>query len=106
VAKAKKDFQAGDWVVYRKTKSSVSPGPRAQNVSPSKHGDQYTYTVDKFWVVDEILDDGSLRLVTRRGKSHVVQPTDANLHRASWWERFFFRKRFDAVKAEEQVEGQ
>ena len=96
----KKEFQQGDWVVYRKTKSSVRPGPRAQNVSASEHGDQYTYTVDKFWIVDQILEDGSLRLITRRGKTHVVRPNDPNLHRASWWERMCFRKRFDAIAGE------
>jgi hypothetical protein len=93
----KKEFQSGDRVVYRKTKASVSPGPRAQNVSPSEHGDQYTYTVDKFWIVQQVLEDGALRLITRRGKEHIVQPTDPNLHRASWWERLWFRKRFDAI---------
>jgi hypothetical protein len=94
---AKKEFHQGDWVVYRKTKASVSPGPRAQNVTPAEHGDQYTYTVDKFWIVDDVLEDGSLRLITRRGKTHVVQPSDRNLHRASWWERLCFRKRFHSI---------
>ncbi len=89
---AKKEFHRGDWVVYRMTKSSVQPGPRAQNITPSEHGDQYTYTVDKFWVVEELQADGKLRLKTRRGKCHVVQPGDPNLHRASWWQRLFLRQ--------------
>jgi hypothetical protein len=32
-------MQSGDWVIYRKTKFSTHPGPRAQNVLPAERGD-------------------------------------------------------------------
>ena len=95
---AEREYQPGDWVVYRKTKYSTQPGPRAQNVSPAQGGDKYAYTVDKFWVVAEILNDGRLVLQTRRGKEHVLDASDYNLHRARWWERLLYRRRFAAVQ--------
>lgn len=90
-------IQTGDWVIYRKTKFSSRPGPRAQNVLPARHGDAYAYTVDKFWIVSEVRRDGSLLLKTRRGKQHVVPSDDWNLRKANWWERWRFRNRFEAI---------
>ena len=85
---------AGSWVVYRKPKQSPTPGPRAKAVSPAAHGDNYSYYVEKFWVVTDLLPDGRLRLRTRKGKSHVVSPGDLNLRPAHWWERWLYRSRF------------
>lgn len=90
-------IQTGEWVIYRKTKFSTHPGPRAQNVLPAVHGDEYAYTVDKFWIVNQVRTDGSLLLKTRRGKEHVVPPGDLNLRRANWWERWRYRDRFEAI---------
>ena len=93
-----KGMRPGDWVVYRKSKFGVSPGPRAKDVAPVRHGEGYSYLVEKFWVVSELLDDGRLRLRTRRGKEHVVRSDDINLRAARWWERFIYRERFQAVQ--------
>jgi len=93
-----RQYQPGDWVIYRKTKYSTHPGPRAQHVSPAQHGEKYAYTVDKFWVVSDVLDDGRLVLKTRRGKEHVVDADDHDLHRANWWERLIYRSRFTLVQ--------
>jgi len=90
----------GEWVIYRKAKHSPSPGPRAQEVTPSPHGEFYSYVVDKFWVVERVLDEGQLQLRTRRGKQHLVSADDPNLRRARWWERWVFRRRFQAVERE------
>jgi hypothetical protein len=90
-------FRRGDRVIYRKLKHSNSPGPRARDVDPAPHGEEYTYCVDKFWVVRERLEHGALVLVTRRGKEHVVSPDDPNLRHAHWWERLFFGSRFPAL---------
>lgn len=60
----------------------------------------YDYTVDKFWVVRNVLADGRLELITRRRKTHVISQNDPNLRRARWWERWFFRSRFRAVEQE------
>ena len=87
-------FSPGDAVVYRKCKHSSTPGPRAKSVDPAPRGEEYTYTVDKFWVVVGLLPDDTVRLATRRGKEHVVQCSDPNLRHARWWERLIYRDRF------------
>lgn len=90
-------YHPGDLVIYRRTKHSQHPGPRAQSVSPAANGDEYTYVVDKFWMVDQVGDDGSLTIRTRRGKTHTVSPDDPSLRKANWWERFWHRDRFPAA---------
>jgi len=97
-------IQTGDWVIYRKTKFSTHPGPRAQNVLPAENGDEYAYTVDKFWIVAEVRTDGSLLLKTRRGKTHVVPPGHLNLRKANLWERWRYRGRFEAIAATPQAQ--
>lgn len=94
-----RQFHVGDWVVYRKTKFSPTPGPRAENITPSPAGEEYSYQVDKYWVVVELLPDGRLVLMTRRGKRHEVAPDDPNLRRSTLWERFWRRSRFVEVDA-------
>ncbi len=93
-------FAVGDWVIYRKTKHSPVPGPRAENVLPAEHGDDYCYTVDKFWIVTGVLPGGRLVLKTRRGKTHTVSQADPNLRKANWWERRRYRSRFELLKSE------
>lgn len=70
------------------------PGPGTQDVRPDRKGDYYSYEVDKFWCVAEVLSDGRLRLVTRGGKEHIVQADDSHLRRPSWWESLMYRRRF------------
>ncbi len=86
-------FQPGDWVVFRKIKRSTSPGPRARHVSPSRFGEEYTYEVEKYWVVEEVQHD-QLVVRTRRGKRHVLRSQDQRLRRANLWERLMYRDRF------------
>jgi len=92
--KAKTLFKSGDPVIYRMTKHSQCPGPRAKGVSPSQHGDEYKYQVDKFWIVDEVLPDGKIRLRTRRGKIRIMKQDDANLRPPAWWESLLYRNYF------------
>ncbi len=92
-------FRIGDRVVYRKSKQSLQPGPRAEHVKPFEKGDGYSYTVDKFWIVAGILDDGTLVLKTRRGKQHRVSPGDPALRKANWWQRLRHRARFDEIES-------
>ena len=87
-------YAPGDPVIYHKTKYSQSPGPRAREVTPTPHGDDYAYIVDKYWLVKERRDDGTVLLVTRRGKEHLVREDSPNLRHANWWERFVHRGRF------------
>ena len=74
----RRPFRQGDWVVYRRLKFTTHPGHRAHDVDASAHGDYYSYFVDKFWVVAEVLADHQLLLKTRRGKTHIVADNDSN----------------------------
>jgi len=91
-------FKVGDWVIYRVTKHSRQPGPRAKGVAPTPRGDDYTYVVDKFWVVDEVRED-TLLLRTRRGKTHEIAQNDPLLRRARFWERWLFGGKFPQDEA-------
>lgn len=92
-------FQPGNLVIYRMRKRSPRPGPRAMAISPELHGEAYSYEVEKYWVVADSLDDGTIMLQTRRGKRHRVAAVDPNLRRASWWERLLYRRRFPQTDA-------
>ncbi|MFG0334589.1 MAG: hypothetical protein ACF8TS_14630 [Maioricimonas sp. JB049] len=94
MALLKSAFKPGDWVVYRKTKFTPLPGPRAQDVRPTEGGDDYVYSVDKFWTVADVLEDGQLVLRTRRGKTHTISPDDPLLRKAGLIERLIYRDRF------------
>lgn len=94
VTKATSKFRKGDWIVFRKTKFSEHPTPRAIEVTPSRQGDGYTYVVEKYWVVVDTLDNGDLVVCTRRGKRHTISPDDYQVRKASLWDRFARRGRF------------
>lgn len=91
-------YRPGDLVVYRKHKHSASPGPRAKDVAPEPRGEEYSYCVDKFWLVVDV-QGNYVSLITRRGKQHRVSMEDLNLRQAHWWERFFFRERFPRTES-------
>lgn len=91
-------YRRGDPVIFRMSKHSTHPGPRARNVKPATKGEEYSYQVDKFWTVAEVLEDGRLRLKTRRGKEHIVDAEDAQLRPARWWERWIHRDRFPRLE--------
>jgi hypothetical protein len=92
-----RNFKPGDRVVYRKPKHSSHPGPRAQLVTPSKHGEDYTYCVDKFWLVIDARGD-QVTVLTRGGKQHVVDAADCNLRHAGWWDLLVNRLRFPSAE--------
>lgn len=94
---AEQAFQTGDWVIYRKTKHSRHPGPRATNVVAASHGDEYSYTVDKFWIVANVNSDGTLLLRTRSGKQHTISSTDPSVRKANLWERWRYKDRFESA---------
>ena len=87
-------YHRGDPVIVRVSKSSTSPGPRAQSIRPASAGDAYRYVVEKFWIVEEVRSDGNLVLRTRTGKSHLVSADARVVRRASLWERWRYRGRF------------
>lgn len=87
-------FKVGDPIVYHKTKTSASPGPRARQIYPLEHGEQYHYVVDKFWKVTSVNDDGTIEVVTRTGKTHILPAGDPNLRKAHPIQQMLLRKRF------------
>jgi len=89
-----RQYRRGDPVIFRVTKSSYRPGPRACNVHPAPNGESYSYAVDKFWTVVEDLGNDMLLLRTRRGKTHRVHTLDPQLRHATWWERMRYGARF------------
>lgn len=98
-------FKPGDWVIYRKQKVSTSPGPRAKQTSPAPKGETYSYIVEKYWTVKDVLGEGQICLSTRRGKQHNVAQDDPHLRKANWWERWLFRARFPSVEESKQKDA-
>jgi hypothetical protein len=92
------DYRVGDAVVFRISKRSGHPGPRASQVSPEPNGEDYLYEVDKYWIVSECREDGTLVLLTRRGKQHIIHGDNPRLRPAKWWERILHRKRFPQLE--------
>ncbi|MCO8120450.1 hypothetical protein NHH03_01780 [Stieleria sp. TO1_6] len=93
------EWKEGDWAVYRKSKQGANPGRRASQVVASSKGETYRYVVDKFWVVDKVLEDGHLRLVTARGKCHLISADDPNLRRPGLLQKLLWRERFVMVES-------
>ncbi len=87
----------GDRIVYRKTKFSPLPGARAHHISASDKGENYTYLVDKYWVVADVLEDGRLVAKTRRGQLNYVRADDPDLRKAKLIESLIHRHLFPAV---------
>src|SRR5271168_1470680 len=90
-------LEPGDFLIYRKSKVSPRPGPRARNVQAAENGDDYYYEVDKFWRVSDVLNDGRLVAVTRTGKRVYLTPEDERLRKAGWLARMRHRRRFPVV---------
>ena len=55
--------------------------------------------------VDDVLDDGTVVVSTRRGKRNLIRPDDPMLHRANWFQKLIYRSRFPlpTVPAEPQI---
>jgi hypothetical protein len=110
IAMTQQQYSPGDLVIFRKSKCTSSPGPRAVHVNPAPRGEAYAYEVDKFWVVVEARLGQTLLVRTRRGKEHVVRADDPQLRRPSFWERLRYAARFPrwrsaAVRNEEPAAG-
>jgi hypothetical protein len=91
-------YAKGDWVVYCKTKCTRLPGRRARDIRAAANGDNYSYSVDKFWIVADVFPDGKLLLQTRRGKKHIVDVYDMKLRRATLWDRVRNRAHFKRIQ--------
>lgn len=98
----KYELKPGDPVIFRVTKESVDPGPRAVEVHPAQSGETYSYQVDKFWTVREV-SENTVHLVTRRGKQRMVSKDDFRLRLARWWERWLYSDRFPKLSQFENL---
>lgn len=94
-------FEVGDHIVYHKQKVSRSPGPRAVDVTACEHGDNYWYIVDKYWTVAAVFDDGTIEVVTRRGKRHRLEANDRRLRKARLLDELLHHSRFPDLEAVE-----
>lgn len=71
----------------------MRPGPRAKNIRPMMHGDEYTYEVDKYWRVVE--STGSeLVIKTPGGKVHRISANDPHIIKPSFIKTLLMRHRF------------
>ena len=95
-------FKSQDLVVFQKRKHGTHPGPRARALRPAPLGDDYDYVIDKYWVVDRVLDGDRLLLRTPGGKLHEIARVDPDLRPASLFERvwlkLFDRERLKALR--------
>jgi hypothetical protein len=99
-------FESGDLVIYTLTKQSPHPGPRARSIHPSESGEDYSYVVDKFWMVSRVTDDRQIEIVTRKGKTRTVDVTDPLLRKATWWEKLRYRNRFPTHDVLKSADGE
>ena len=90
-------IEIGSRVIYRKPKHSADPGPRASGVSPARHGDTYSYYVDKLWVVVGIPGPDRIVVETRRGKRLTLSSDDPNLRTAGLLDRIRYWGRFPSL---------
>lgn len=96
---SKTQLQTGDLVIYRQRKHGRQPALHARNVVPSPNGDDYSFTVKKYWVVSEVRPDGTLVTTSNTGKQRVVDQDDPLLTRATWMQRILYGSRFPNVNA-------
>jgi hypothetical protein len=92
----KASFKPGDFVIYRKQKFSLHPGPRARDVHPAPNGDSYSYCVPKLYRVIAV-EPTQVIVRTRRGRQRTLAPDDPCLRRAHWWERLLLRDQFPTL---------
>lgn len=93
------NYKPGDLVIYLKSKVSPRPSPRAENVHPAPAGEEYSYAVQKYWIVSAVVDSRTIEVRTRRGKTHRVNVDDPLLRKAGLVDRLFRRSRFPDLTA-------
>ena len=98
------EFQIGDRVIFRATKRSTRPTPRAKVVYPEPMGEGYCYEVEKYWLIQQV-EEQQVVVRTRRGKTRVLNRDDPALRRAYWWERLLFRDRFPLLPLNDSEES-
>jgi hypothetical protein len=87
-------IRPGDFVVFSKSKNSSHPSPRAKSIYPTQHGEFYSYIIDKFWKVVEVVDDEIIEVETRRGKRHRLDKNTPLVRKAGLFHQLIYRDRF------------
>ena len=87
-------LKVGDFIIFRKWKSSTSPSPQAKNTYPSQSGEMYSYGIDKYWKVVEVVDDQTIEIETRRGKRHRIEKNPSIMRKASFLDKLLHKDRF------------
>lgn len=98
----KEKYRVGDHVVFSMPKHTNHPGPRAKHIEPENRGEEYSYSVDKYWIVDEVPDRDHVIAKTRRGKRHRLHIEDPRLRRARWWEKIVQSGRYPVTETNRQ----
>lgn len=88
-----RNFEPGCMAVQTVQKHSPSPGPRARDITPEKHGDYVDYIVDKFRRVVSV-GRGEVTLITRRGKLVRMKISDPRLRKPGLIERLRYYGKF------------
>ena len=96
--------RVGDRIVYIEPKCGECPGPRAEHIHPAAHGDDYGYTVAKYWIVSDIVDEHTIVAKTRTGKTHRVSVEDPCLRRATLFDLLLHRHSFPSPDTPETGE--
>ncbi len=86
--------QEGDFIIFKKWKSSTHPSPRAKDLYPSPMGETYWYRIDKFWKVIRVIDSHTLEVETRRGKRRRVANDESSLRKVGLLDKWLHRDRF------------
>ena len=87
-------FRPGAPIVYRVQETSTCPSPDALDVYPSEHGESYDYLANKYWRVEEVLEDGSIVALTPLREHQRLRRNDPNLRKANLIERYRYAARF------------
>ena len=87
-------IKVGEFVVFSKLKTSSHPSPRAKAIHPAQHGEYYSYIIEKFWKVVQVIDDETIEVETRRGKRHRLNKNTLLMRKAGLLHQLFSRHRF------------
>lgn len=86
-------YKYGDKLIYHKPKHSSNPSLNAKDLKPSEHGEEYDYTIKKYWIfLQEV--DGYCTCLTPTFKLNYIKVTDVHLRKANIFEQIFFKRRF------------
>ncbi|MGI8889899.1 MAG: hypothetical protein ACR2G0_03835 [Chthoniobacterales bacterium] len=90
-------LHAGEPIVYRVVETSTIPAPEAHDIRPAERGDLYYYLINKYWRVEEVLQDGWIVALTPHQEHQYLRRDDPNLRRANLVERLRYATRFPAA---------